>query len=234
MPTRCVCGAYSFDLLEGERHEPWTPSALQNGGALLALAHLLGVARVSGGRRVLPVYRTPRPCTRHAVGVRRGAVHRDVWLSTHHLSAVGLVAVALPGCGLVYARLRVSARDVVQLARHPQFGPFRLLSFAFIGGGFWLLARRGRCYMPRNRHMYLPPLGRTRIRHPQYHSSCSAFWCSGRLLLTLAMFSMLVVMYILLARREEREVESVFGDAYRRYAARTSAFVPHLGGGGTQ
>ena len=35
-------------------------------------------------------------------------------------------------------------------------------------------------------------------------------------------------MYIRLARREEREVESEFGDTYRRYAATTPAFFPGL------
>ena len=47
-------------------------------------------------------------------------------------------------------------------------------------------------------------------------------------LLTLAMFPVLVFMYLRLARREEREVEDEFGDSYRRYAAATPAFFPHL------
>ena len=45
-------------------------------------------------------------------------------------------------------------------------------------------------------------------------------------LLTLLMFPILVYMYVRLARREEREVEAEFGDEYRRYAARTPAFLP--------
>ena len=36
-------------------------------------------------------------------------------------------------------------------------------------------------------------------------------------------------MYVLLARREEREAEVEFGDEYRRYAARTPAFLPRWG-----
>ena len=41
------------------------------------------------------------------------------------------------------------------------------------------------------------------------------------------MFPVLVVMYVLLARREERDEEAAFGEAYRRYAERTPRFFPH-------
>jgi methanethiol S-methyltransferase len=36
-------------------------------------------------------------------------------------------------------------------------------------------------------------------------------------------------MYVRLARREEREALTEFGEAYARYAAITPAFFPHLG-----
>ena len=49
-------------------------------------------------------------------------------------------------------------------------------------------------------------------------------------LVTLAMFPILVYMYARLARREERDALAEFGEAYRRYAARTPAFFPRLGG----
>jgi protein-S-isoprenylcysteine O-methyltransferase Ste14 len=47
-------------------------------------------------------------------------------------------------------------------------------------------------------------------------------------LLTLVMFPILVVMYVRLARREEREVLKEFGEVYARYAARTPAFFPGI------
>ena len=47
-------------------------------------------------------------------------------------------------------------------------------------------------------------------------------------LITLAMFPILVVMYIRLARREEREVAAEFGTEYARYASVTPGFIPHL------
>ena len=47
-------------------------------------------------------------------------------------------------------------------------------------------------------------------------------------LLTLAMFPVLVVMYVRLAKREEREVRVEFGAEYDRYALVTPAFFPRL------
>jgi len=47
-------------------------------------------------------------------------------------------------------------------------------------------------------------------------------------LLTLAMFPVLVWMYVRLAKHEEREALAEFGDAYREYARRVPAFVPQL------
>ncbi len=47
-------------------------------------------------------------------------------------------------------------------------------------------------------------------------------------LVTLAMFPILVSMYVALANREEREVLAEFGETYARYAAVTPRFFPHL------
>jgi protein-S-isoprenylcysteine O-methyltransferase Ste14 len=47
-------------------------------------------------------------------------------------------------------------------------------------------------------------------------------------LLTLAMFPVLLWMYIRLARGEEQEAIASFGEAYRRYAATVPAFIPTL------
>ena len=48
-------------------------------------------------------------------------------------------------------------------------------------------------------------------------------------LLTLLMFPISVAMYVRLARREEREARTEFGEAYARYATNTPAFFPRLG-----
>lgn len=48
-------------------------------------------------------------------------------------------------------------------------------------------------------------------------------------ILTLAMFPVLTVMYVKLARDEELEARTEFGEAYPRYAADVPAFIPRLG-----
>jgi protein-S-isoprenylcysteine O-methyltransferase Ste14 len=45
---------------------------------------------------------------------------------------------------------------------------------------------------------------------------------------TLLMFPILVLMYVRLAKREEREALREFGEAYVNYAAQTPPFFPHL------
>ncbi len=46
------------------------------------------------------------------------------------------------------------------------------------------------------------------------------------------MFPALVWMYVRLAREEERETLTEFGEAYTRYATRVPAFVPRWGQAG--
>jgi protein-S-isoprenylcysteine O-methyltransferase Ste14 len=46
-------------------------------------------------------------------------------------------------------------------------------------------------------------------------------------LLTLAMFPVLVWMYARLARAEEADSQSRFGEAWDRYAETVPAFIPH-------
>ncbi len=49
-------------------------------------------------------------------------------------------------------------------------------------------------------------------------------------LVTLTMFPILVYMYVRLARTEERDALKEFGQDYARYAGKTPAFFPRLGG----
>ncbi len=116
---------------------------------------------------------------------------------------------------------------------NPHFGPFHLLSFAFIGGGFWLLAAAWKVlYTAQKNHTLATTGPYARIRHPQYAAFVLimvGFLVQWPTILTLAMFPVLVYMYVRLARREEREVAQKFGEIYTRYVARTPAFFPRLG-----
>jgi len=75
-----------------------------------------------------------------------------------------------------------------------------------------------------------------RVRHPQYIAFIVimlGFLLQWPTLLTVAMFPVLVTMYVRLAHREEREVAAEFGDTWRSYAAATPRWIPHLSGAAT-
>jgi protein-S-isoprenylcysteine O-methyltransferase Ste14 len=116
---------------------------------------------------------------------------------------------------------------------NPHFGPFHLLSFAFIGAGFWLIAAGWRVLYAAQQQRALATTGPyAHVRHPQYVGFVLVmigFLFQWPTLLTLAMFPILVWMYIHLARHEEREARAEFGEAYGQYARRVPAFIPRLG-----
>jgi methanethiol S-methyltransferase len=114
----------------------------------------------------------------------------------------------------------------------PHFSPFHLLSYAFIGGGFVLLARAWDVLYQAQRSGQVAASGPySTVRHPQYVAFVLimfGFLLQWPTVLTLVMFPILVTMYVRLARREERESLGYFGEAYATYMARTPAFIPRL------
>jgi protein-S-isoprenylcysteine O-methyltransferase Ste14 len=115
---------------------------------------------------------------------------------------------------------------------NPHFGPFHILSFAFVGGGFILISAGWKVlYEAQRRHALATTGAYARIRHPQYAGFILVmfgFLLQWPTLLTLAMFPVLVFTYVRLAKLDEREAIAQFGDAYLRYAATTPAWVPSL------
>ena len=112
----------------------------------------------------------------------------------------------------------------------PHFSPLHLLSYLFIGGGFALLSAAWNVLYQAQREGQLATTGPyAYLRHPQYAAFTLillGFLLQWPTLLTLLMFPVLVVMYVRLARREEREALVEFGEAYASYAADVPGFFP--------
>ncbi|MBX9820254.1 MAG: isoprenylcysteine carboxylmethyltransferase family protein [Afipia birgiae] len=115
---------------------------------------------------------------------------------------------------------------------NPHFGPFHILSFVFIGGGFILISAAWKVLYEAQKDRSLATTGPySYVRHPQYVGFVLVmfgFLLQWPTILTLAMFPFLVWMYARLARQEERDTLATFGTTYTDYAARVPAFIPRL------
>ncbi len=117
---------------------------------------------------------------------------------------------------------------------NPHFGPFHVLSFVFIGGGFMLISAGWKVLYEAQRQHRLAATGvYAWIRHPQYVGFVLimfGFLLQWPTLLTLAMFPVLAFMYVRLAVIEERKALAEFGEPYKRYMLDVPGFIPRLGG----
>jgi protein-S-isoprenylcysteine O-methyltransferase Ste14 len=115
---------------------------------------------------------------------------------------------------------------------NPHFGPFHMISFILIGLGFWMISTAWQVLYQAQRSGTLATTGPyARVRHPQYVGFVlvlTGFLFQWPTLLTLAMYPVLLWMYVRLARAEERETRETFGAQFDAYAARVPAFIPSL------
>ena len=116
---------------------------------------------------------------------------------------------------------------------NPHFGLFHILSYILIGGGFVLIANAWRVLFDAQRRRAMAVAGPySYIRHPQYMGFILVmlgFLVQWPTILTLAMFPVLTVMYVKLAKSEEREALAAFGQTYTKYMAEVPGFIPRLG-----
>lgn len=115
---------------------------------------------------------------------------------------------------------------------NPHAGPFHILSFAFIGVGFLLISVGWKAlYEAQRQHRLVTSGIYAHVRHPQYVGFILVmfgFLLQWPTLLTLAMFPVLVFMYVRLARSEERNALIEFGATYERYMHDVPGFIPRL------
>ena len=116
----------------------------------------------------------------------------------------------------------------------PHLNPIHIASNLIIVAGFIVLSAAWRVLLKAQQEGALATTGPyAYVRHPQYVGFILimvGFLLQWPTLLTLAMFPVLVTMYVRLAHREEREVAAEFGGIWNAYAAATPRWVPRIGG----
>jgi protein-S-isoprenylcysteine O-methyltransferase Ste14 len=114
----------------------------------------------------------------------------------------------------------------------PHFTLLHWLSEGLIVAGFILMSAAWKVlYEAQRTHTVASEGPYAYIRHPQYAGFILimvGFLLQWPTLITMIMFPLLVIMYVRLSRREERESLAEFGEVYGMYVAHTPAFLPRL------
>ncbi len=146
----------------------------------------------------------------------------------------GWLGIAFPGISLLSHNTGHLWETLMGWQGDPHLNPLHLLSYVVLFGGFVLLAGAWeKLYKAQRAHSLATTGPNAYLHHPQYVGFILimvGFLLQWPTLLTLMMFPILVLMYVRLAHREEREVQAEFGESYAQHAVRTPAFFRHLRG----
>ncbi len=142
----------------------------------------------------------------------------------------GWLASRYPGIDLLTHNNGHLLQTLLGWKGDPHFSPLHLLSNGLIAAGFILISAAWNVLFQAQRTHQVAASGPyAYLRHPQYAGFIIimlGFLIQWPTLITLIMFPILVTMYIRLARREERESLTEFGEEYAVYEAKTPAFLP--------
>ena len=123
-------------------------------------------------------------------------------------------------------------QTLLGLKGDPHLNPIHWLSDGLIAAGFITIGSAWKVlYQAQRAHQVATTGIYAHLRHPQYIGFILimlGFLVQWPTFITLIMFPILVTMYVRLARREEKDAQSEFGDDYAHYADRTPAFLPRL------
>jgi len=112
------------------------------------------------------------------------------------------------------------------------FGPLHVISNILILGGLILMVISWKVLHRAQQNYKIARTGPyAKIRHPQYTAFMVimvGFLVQWPTLPTLVMFPILIWLYVRLARREEQDAVSMFGQRYAQYAQKIPRFIPNI------
>jgi len=136
-------------------------------------------------------------------------ISAPVWEVTSPLARGACTAFFFGGIGLVL------------------FSSFLIDHFDLFGLRQVVLFFRSRSYSDRN---FVMPLLYRFVRHPLYIGWIVSFWATPSMSAGHFLFALVMTAYILIAiPMEERDLEALHGEPYRRWRESTPAFVPRIG-----
>ena len=148
-------------------------------------------------------------------------------LSVYLLS--GPLSGLIPGVNLSHNSGHL-LNDLIGWKGDAHLSPFHLVSYVFIGGGFWLIATGWKHLFEAQKAHRLATTGPyAYVRHPQYAGFVVimiGFLFQWPTFATLLIFPVLLLVYRRLAIREERDVAAEFGVVWEAYAEELPRFVP--------